>query len=51
MDGFQGDSLFLGEDDEYERWQEYERRKRELVDLPPKEYDKAIKAICRELNL
>lgn len=51
MDGLLGDNLFIGEDDEYERYQEYERRKKALVDLPPKKYDKAIKTICEELGI
>lgn len=35
------------------KWQEYERRKKEIQDknLSPEEYEKAIKKLIKELNL
>jgi hypothetical protein len=33
------------------KWQEYERLKRELPLMEAKEYEKAITAICQKLNL
>ena len=35
------------------KWKEYERRKKELQDknLSPKEYEKAIKKLVKELGL
>jgi len=30
---------------------EYERRKKELQDLPPKEYEEAIKKLAEELKI
>ena len=32
-------------------WTEYERRKKELPDLSPENYHKAINEICEELGL
>ena len=33
------------------KWQEYERRKNALPPLPPREYDAAIRRICREVRV
>jgi hypothetical protein len=46
-----GDSVFLGDEDSYEKWRDYERLKRALPPMPPTEYEKAIEEICRNLGI
>ena len=37
--------------DLYERYLEYERRKKALPPMSPEEYERAIREICRELGI
>lgn len=35
----------------YDKYLEYERRKRELPPMSPEEYERVVKEICRELRI
>jgi len=35
----------------YDKYLEYERRKRELPPMSPEEYERVVKEICRELGI
>ena len=37
--------------DLYERYREYERRKKALPPMSPEEYERAVREICRELGI